>query len=235
MRCFVLLVCLMTPTWATAQAWPFTVPEKVEGKPGEFVTVSAVTEGKTVRWLVMDPGLQLFPSELLRDSKTAVVIGQAAGKYRLAVYTAINGEPTPPIICTVILGGPAPIPPPPPGPTPPPAPVALVARLQAAFTADPKPLDQKQAALTLLCGLYQAMGPHCDSKDLKTVGDLLADLKAVAAKMIVPGALTTLRQVIATEIAGTLGTTPGAVLDDATRTKAKDCFHRIANALGGVK
>lgn len=235
MRSIVLTVCLLTPTWAAAQGVPFSVPEKVEGKPGEFVTVTAVTEGKTVRWLVMDPGLQLFPSELLRDSKTAVVIGQQAGRYRLAVYTAINGEPTPPIICTVILGGPGPIPPQPPGPTPPPAPADLVAKLQAAFTADAAPVAQKQAALTLLCGLYQAMVPHCDSKDLKTVGDLLTDLKAVAAKMIVPGALTTVRQVIATEIATALGTTPATVLDDANRAKAKDVFNRIANALGGVK
>ena len=124
-----LSVALVLFLAASARGQTITLPAEVKGEPGAFLSVPATTDGKVVRWVAMDAGLNLFPVELLKDSKTAVVIG-AKGRYRLLAYTAVGDVPSSPAICTVIIGeappvppGPTPPDPKPPGPTPDPAPI----------------------------------------------------------------------------------------------------------------
>lgn len=95
-----------------------TLPLDVKAQKGMPVEVKATTEGKTVRWLVMDEGLALIPPHLLKDSKTALVWAMEEGVYRLAAYTVLDGEPTEAAICLVTVGKPAPKPPVPPKPDP---------------------------------------------------------------------------------------------------------------------
>jgi hypothetical protein len=99
------------------------LPPEVKGDPGDFVTVPADTSGKDVKWVALDAGLKVFPSSLLKDSKTAVVTAQKPGKYRLLAYTADEKGPSEPAITTVVIAGVDPTPPaPPPGPPTPPTP-----------------------------------------------------------------------------------------------------------------
>lgn len=79
------------------------MPEQVKGEAGDFITVEAKTAGKVVRWVAIDPGLKLFPTHLLKDTKTAVVSG-ARGRYRLLAYTAAGDEPSEPRVTTVVIG-----------------------------------------------------------------------------------------------------------------------------------
>jgi len=121
-----LSIALLTPIFlgpCLQAAPPLSVPAKVTGQPGSFVTVKADTPGKTVRWLVLDAGLNLFPIDLLKDTHTAVAVSSTPGTYRLLAVTAVADEVSAPAICQVVIEGAAPAPAPTPAPGPTPAPV----------------------------------------------------------------------------------------------------------------
>src|SRR5438105_1506348 len=90
-----------------------TLPQTVSGPVGAFVQVPATSSGPVVRWYAVDPGLNLFPVNLLKDTKVAVVTSPNAGAYRLMAWTADNSGPSEAATCTVQIGAA-----PPPGPTP---------------------------------------------------------------------------------------------------------------------
>ncbi len=101
------------------------LPAEVKAEPAEFARVPAETTGKQVKWISLDRGLALFPVDLLKDSRTAVVTARNPGRYRLLAVTAAGDEISDPAICTVVVGEPpAPEPGPAPGPTPQPSPLA---------------------------------------------------------------------------------------------------------------
>ena len=84
MRRLSVALILFLATQASAQS--LTLPAEVKGDPGAFLSVPATTDGKAVRWVALDPGLNVFPVELLKSSMTAVVSGPK-GRYRLLVQT----------------------------------------------------------------------------------------------------------------------------------------------------
>ena len=65
------------------EAATLKLPAEVKGAPAEFLRVPADTDGKVVRWIVLDKGLSLFPTDLLKDTRTAVVVAREPGRYRL--------------------------------------------------------------------------------------------------------------------------------------------------------
>jgi hypothetical protein len=144
------LLLFCGPLWADPN---ITLPAEVAGQPAAFIQVPATTKGKTVRWVSIDPGLNLFPAELLKDTRTAVVSASAPGRYRLLAYSSLNGEPTEAAQCVVVVGTPEPTPPVPPGPQPPgpqppvpPAPGGL--RVLLIYeTADVQRLPAQQSAV----------------------------------------------------------------------------------------
>ncbi len=141
----ILLLALAVPCWGQA----VTLPKTVEGTVGDFIQVAAATDGKEVRWFCPDAGLSVFPTQLLKDSKTAVVVAKANGAYRLYAYTAKGDVPSDPTFCLVVVGGPLPPGPGPgpgpipPGPTPP-IPVAGFKAMIVYESADLAKLPPKQ-------------------------------------------------------------------------------------------
>jgi hypothetical protein len=102
------------------------------GEIGDILQLTAATNGSNVRWIVSDPGLQMIPVIVLKDSKTAVLIGKKAGVYRVWAYTSQGDMPTEPAVCIVtIAGGAPPAPPAPPTPPTPPTPPAPVTKTNA--------------------------------------------------------------------------------------------------------
>jgi len=102
------------------------IPVKVTGAVGEFIKIEAITTGTIVRW-VPGPGLNVFPSELLRDSRVTVVTAMKDGSYDLWAYTAYkDGTPSYPVRTTVVVGKAPVIPPGPVGPVDPVGPVGPV-------------------------------------------------------------------------------------------------------------
>lgn len=102
------------------------LPKEVRGRAGAFISVPARTVDSTVSWFSADPGLDVFPSTLLRDTKTAVVISMRPGKYRLFAVSAKEGIPSPFAVCVVVVEGDTPGPTPGPGPQPGPTPDPFV-------------------------------------------------------------------------------------------------------------
>jgi len=124
------------PTPTPAPVFPsaeLTLPMQVTGEVGAFIRVSATTDCKTVKWVAMDPGLNVFPADLLKNSLSTVVIGGKPGIYRLLAFTACEDMPSDPEICMVIVTapvvptpGPEPNPPQPNPPTPAPGQISVL-------------------------------------------------------------------------------------------------------------
>lgn len=111
----VLGLCLALSSIGWAQS--VKLPDKVTGQPGQFIQIPAATDCAVVKWFTVDKGLNVFPVQLLKDTKTAVVSGPV-GTYRLYAYAAKGDVASDPVLCTIIIGTPDPTPPSP-GPTPP--------------------------------------------------------------------------------------------------------------------
>jgi hypothetical protein len=83
-----------------------SLPKEVQGEIGQFVTVKPTAlDGGGVEYLTLDPGLSIFPSSLLTDKSVLVFTSPKAGRYRVLAYTAKGDKPSPPSICTVVIGG----------------------------------------------------------------------------------------------------------------------------------
>jgi hypothetical protein len=115
------LVLFVSPLWADPPA--LKLPVEVHGTSNSFIVVTAETAGTVVRWVPIDSGLSLLPPQLLRDSKSAVVMA-GKGRYRLLAFTAKGDEPSEPAICLIVVDGAPTQPPTPPKPpdNPPPPP-----------------------------------------------------------------------------------------------------------------
>lgn len=224
MRATAVALILLTP--ALCLAGPeIKLPAEVKAQPGAFAVVKAETECKMVRWYTPDAGLSLFPSELLSDKRTAVVVAQQVGKYRLVAYTAAGDEPSEPAVCLLIVGNP----PPPVPPTPPPPSDPLAKELAAAFAADAGP--DKAKHLSSLIELYKQMATEAvfDERLINTEG-LFGVLETISSRLVPKGVLLVMRRAIAAFVSSELGT--GLVdLTPALRQKAAAAFARVRAAL----
>jgi hypothetical protein len=227
-KVFSTLLVLLTALGSSAA--DLKLPANVRGDPGTFVQVQANTSGTTVRWYVLDPGLNLFPVNLLKDTKTAVVTGTAPGAYRLLAYTSDKDGPSDPAVCTVTIGPPGPGP----GPVPPqPTPTdPFTQALQAAYAKDTD--ANKSQEVQFLAGVYQG-APALLTPDVTTAGALFNKLMAAihAPGVGLPkGAIPQVAKVIDDDLSATFGTIATAPLDAA---KAKAVFSKYAAALGTLK
>lgn len=103
-----------------------SIPKEIQGVVGQFIEIPATTNGGTVKWAVLNQqGLNLFPMDLLKDTKTAVAVANADGIYYLHAWTALSDTPSDLSTCKITIGNPpapvppGPNPPNPPGPNPP--------------------------------------------------------------------------------------------------------------------
>lgn len=91
---------------AVAAAAPpvVTVPQEVAGEPAAFVVVKATTTGKWVKYVPLDGGLSVFPSDLLADKTVTVVVASKPGRYRVLAYSG-NDDGGAEAVTTVVIGG----------------------------------------------------------------------------------------------------------------------------------
>jgi hypothetical protein len=102
------------------EAPSITMPAEIAAEVGVFVTISPTTTGKHVVFHAIDPGLSVFPPNLLSNPKVTVVVAQRAGRFRLIAYTAAADVPSLPAMTTIVVGNAPPAPNPGPDPVPPP-------------------------------------------------------------------------------------------------------------------
>lgn len=238
MTAFLLLVMLVGGGADDAPLVEFAHAE-IKAKPGRLLKVTVKSNGKIVKWAAPSDECDLIQI----DGKSAIFASMTPGRYRIIAYTAIGDQPSEPAICTITVGDPIPppTPPTPPGPNPPPpGPVdPLTAKLQKAFDADASDVAKakKDEWRVALVGFFKAMGDHANNRDIKTLGDLLADYRAAVPALLPDGALTDLRKTCGAEVAAIVGedSSPERELVAVFRAQLSDGFKRIAKALEGVK
>lgn len=210
-----------------------TLPIEIRGEPGQFVRILAQSSGPEVRWYSCDHGLNLFPVDLLKDSKTAVAVALRPGRYRLLAWTAQGDVPSEAAVCVVTIGDP-----PNPGPDPPNPPLPPVdpflAALQAAFASDLDP--GKVGHKANLSALYRQGASMVSTRtELKTWGELFDVMTQAAATLGVKGKLMPLQGVLQSKLASALPTARTTALDAGGRKLAHDTFTSISDYLDKVK
>lgn len=118
MRVSTTLATLLAASALAAAPPTVTLPPEISGGVSAFVTIRAKVEGeaKGVKYVPVDPGLSVFPSDLLADKTVTVVVAANAGRYRVLAYSGNADGPSEPALTTVVIGGattPPPVKPPP--------------------------------------------------------------------------------------------------------------------------
>ena len=181
-----------------------------------------------------------FPSNLLTDRKTTVVVASKAGKYRVLAYTAIDNKPSSPAITTLIVGnpGPDPLPPTPPGPMPPnpvpptPPDQQFNEAVQSMFGGLQE--QDKSASVKKLINIYSFALKEVDNPNYKTQGDLFAAVKTFSNRNLQSGKIDSIREMCADKSDAEIGTDSNTSLTPEVRTKIKANFNKILTALGGI-
>lgn len=221
---------------AFSQQPELLLPDTVKADVGAFVPITAVTKGEVVRFVSLDPGLNVFPSNLLSDKKSTVVLATKNGKYRVLAYTSINNVATAPAFTTVIIGNN-----PDPNPNPnPPTPIPPEPDVKDPFAESLRGiyggLQEKDKADSAknLTHVYELAVLECDNPQYKTLGQLYATVRNLSFQNIKADKLNTLREAIANELDSVLGTNPNVPFDENLKNKCKTQFTRMQKILGGL-
>ena len=198
-----------------------TLPQEIYGQPGQFISIPSVTDCKSVQWVVLDAGLNLFPVELLRDTTTAVVSANSPGKFRVLAYAAKGDVASKPVITTVIIGDP-------PEPAPDETTSKLTRELKSLYVSLSE--DDKAGKVTKLSGLYSSFASTVKGEEVQTAGELLGLCKEATARVLSPSDLREIRVRLQSEMAG-FPTDPDAKLDDKIKKMISGKFMEISKAL----
>jgi hypothetical protein len=176
-----------------------TVPPEIKGPVSGFIPVTAVTEGKAVKYVPLDAGLQVFPPGLLVNPKSTVVVAGKSGRYRLLCYSSVGDIPTDPVITTIVVGDQSPVPP----PTPPDN--ELTQALSGIYGGLQDPAKSQKLLQYIDC--YRRCVPVVRDTTLTTTEKLYQVLLSQRkASGLQDGDLLPLRQRIGTEWTRVLGT-----------------------------
>ena len=198
-----------------------TIPLEIHGQPGQFISIPSVTDCKSVQWVVLDAGLNLFPVELLRDTTTAVVSANNPGKYRVLAYAAKGDQASKPVITTVIIGDP-------PEPLPDETTSKLIRELKSLYVSLSE--DDKAGKVTKLSGLYSSFASTVKGDEVTTAGELLAICKEATGRVLSPSDLREIRVRLQSEMSG-FPTLPDEKLDDKIKKMISGKFMEISKAL----
>ena len=198
-----------------------TLPQEIYGQPGAFISIPSVTDCKSVQWVVLDAGLNLFPVELLRDTTTAVVSANNSGKYRVLAYAAKGDAASKPVITTVIIGDP-------PEPMPDETTSKLIRELKSLYVSLSE--DDKAGKVTKLSGLYASFASTVKGEEVTTAGELLAICKEATARVLSPSDLREIRVRLQSEMSG-FPTDADTKLDDKIKKMISGKFMEISRSL----
>ena len=198
-----------------------TLPQEIYGQPGAFISIPSVTDCKSVQWVVLDAGLNLFPVELLRDTTTAVVSANSPGKFRVLAYAAKGDVASKPVITTVIIGDP-------PEPAPDETTSKLTRELKSLYVSLSE--DDKAGKVTKLSGLYASFASTVKGEEVQTAGELLGLCKEATARVLSPSDLREIRVRLQSEMSG-FPTLPDEKLDEKIKKVISGKFMEISKAL----
>lgn len=201
------------------------LPENITGRPGSFIQVEAKTDCKVVEWVLLDAGLELFPVNLLANTKTAVVTTTTPGVYRLLAYGATGDIPSKPSIVTITIGTP---------PTPEPADKSeIFRRLVTLFAADTD--AEKVTQAKAYAGVFRALAAAAGDEKIKTAGELFKIGSIAATNVLTEKQITSVRDEIGGYLNGKLNTEVAHLLTAEDRKKCAYEFLTIAKILEALK
>ena len=206
-------------------AQQITLPPEIHGMPGAFISIPSATDGKQVQWVVLDKGLNLFPVELLRDSKTCVVTTTIEGRYRVLAYTAAADKPSSPAITLVIIGSP-------PAPEPEPDNPEDASKLSREIKAIYRALNEedKQGKALKLAAIYKGLVATAKDPSIITTGDLLGAAKIAANKVLASTDLKEIRDKLSKEFIG-FPDDPAVIITTEMRLKFAAVFKDVSKAI----
>ena len=228
-----------------------SLPPVAKTEVGVFLPITATTKGEIVQFVALDPGLSIFPANLLTDKRTTVVVAAKSGRYRILAYTSIENKPSLPAITTVVVGDPPPdnndnSKPDPDKPKPDPdkpKPKPDETILDADFVSSVKSVfgglqeSDKASSAKKLAAVYDLAALEASNSNHKTVGDVFTAYKSIMYKGMPANKIMAIRESISDYLDSKMGTDPNLLsnnLDAATRTKIKNPFSQLALLLGGL-
>lgn len=235
---YALALVLLVPMTVVAADPVVNLPATLQVGAGEFLTIRADTPGKVVRWRAVDPGLTVFPANMLKDERSTVVIALKPGRYRLWCWTSVTDTPTDRAECLIVVGD---APPPPPGPppnppdppTPPPNPPdptdPFVKQVIEAYRADPGAPADKKTWLVAYAGLLKAAAGFVEEGD--TIGNLLADFQSAGKGVMPPGSLPGVQRLCVAKVFALAGDDSERKIDKDLKVKLVDLFTQLSRAL----
>ena len=197
------------------------LPKEISGQPNAFISIPAKTNGNTVKWLTPDKGLNIFPVELLKDTKTLVVTGPE-GRFRVYAYTSDETGPSDAAMCTIAIGS---------SPAPDPAnPVDPANPDKTSDIAEAAKKEDKEAVKWLV-QFYEELAKESQKEDYKTVGDVFRAAKTAINKQFQPDELSNLRSVIGKRLNSKLPQDADKILDKPTRDLMSQVFMQVAKEM----
>ena len=207
------------------------LPAEIPGQPGAFVTILAETTGEVVRFFPLDPGLSVFPAELLSNKKATVVVAAGPGRYRVLAYTAIGGKPTEPVTTVVVIAG-APIPIIPPIPKPPgPSPTAALAASLGGIFGGLQEANKAQQ-VKALAGVYRTGA--ADLARHQTLGAAYLAMRAQGATQLEAGSIAPIRAAIAGDMRARFGDDTATALNGDLKLALAAYLGAVADILEGL-
>lgn len=196
-----------------------SLPPKIFGSPGEFISIPSKTESKIVKWVSLDKGINLFPTDLLKDTRTLVVTSSIEGAYRVFAYTGDVAGPSDPAVTTVYIGVA-----PDPDPATPPVPVP---------NNDINAASKKEDSVSVdwLSRFYTELALECQKPDYDTVADIFKTAKVAINKQFKPEEMADLRALIGKRLNAKLPKDSDQKLDKAIRDLMAKEFNQIAKEL----
>ena len=199
------------------------LPENITGRPGSFIQVEAKTDCKVVEWVLLDSGLELFPVNLLANTKTAVVTSTTPGVYRLLAYGATGDIPSKPAIVTITIGTP-----------PEPADKSeIYKRIETLFKADTD--AEKISQAKAYAGVFRALAQAAQDEKIKTAGELFKIGSLAATNVLTEKQITAIRDEIGGYLNSKLNTETAHLLTAEDRKKCASEFLTIAKILEALK
>lgn len=239
------LIITLSLLFAQSPKPELLLPDTIPAQVGVFVPITAVTPGEVVKFVALDPGLSVFPSNLLSDKKSTVVVAVKEGRYRILAYTSINNQPSNPAFTTLVVGdvgplpptppnpGPGPMPPTPPTPPNPPQPDdPFLQSLKSVYGGLQE--SDKAESVKRLQQVYVFAAAESDSNKYTTLGQLYSNIRSMAVQSLKADKIVPIRDMIADQLDTALGTDPNVPLNAENRKKCKDAFSRINKLLGGL-
>ena len=201
------------------------LPENISGRPGSFIQVEAKTECKVVEWVLLDAGLELFPINLLANTRTAVVTSTTPGVYRLLAYGATGDIPTKPAVVSITIGTP---------PAPEPTDKSeIFRRIETLFKADTD--AEKITQAKAYAGVFRALAQAAGDEKIKTSGELFRIGSLAASNVLTEKQITSIRDEIGGYLNSKLNTEVAHLLTAEDRKKCASEFLTIAKILEALK